>query len=157
LISEIYRITELNQVSIKNYSGLLNLKKPEEELTDYLKLNSEQLLLRWFNYHLRNATASQAQIQTICNFADDLKDCSKYFLLLNQLSPLCDLSGLRESDLLLRAERMLSNAENIKCRKYISPQEIVNVEASLKLFLTVTRETSRKILCLPPIYSEITI
>ena len=127
MISEIYRITELNQVSVKNYPALLNLRKSDEETADYLKLNSEQLLMRWFNFHLKNATASQPQVLSVSNFSDDLKDSHRYFLLLNQLSPLCDLSGMRESDLLMRAELLLKNAEQIRCRKYISPQDVVTV------------------------------
>ena len=140
MISEIYRVAELNQINIKTYPSLVNLKKPEEDLSDILKQSSEQLLVRWFNYHLKNATSKQDQIQSINNLSEDIKvlniilllinhkkDGTKYSLLLNQLSPLCDLTALTETNVLARIEILLKNAEKINCRKYISAQDILNV------------------------------
>ena len=40
---------------MKDHPYLLRLKKNEEELGDLLKLSPEDMLLRWVNYHLKNA------------------------------------------------------------------------------------------------------
>lgn len=42
-------------VNIKDHPDIIVLKKEDEELEDFLKLSSEELLLRWFNYHLAKA------------------------------------------------------------------------------------------------------
>jgi hypothetical protein len=41
-------------INLKHNPFLIRLKKEEEELTDLLKLPPDELLLRWFNYHLAN-------------------------------------------------------------------------------------------------------
>lgn len=57
----------------------MRLKKEDEELSDLLKLPPDQLLLRWFNYHLKNAKYERQ----IHNFDKDLKDGEPYVILLN--------------------------------------------------------------------------
>lgn len=43
------------KIDLKNHPYLIRLKKEEEEVSDLLKLPKEELLIRWFNYHLANA------------------------------------------------------------------------------------------------------
>jgi len=45
----------LANVDLKHNPFLVRLKKENEELEDLLKLSKEELLLRWFNYHLANS------------------------------------------------------------------------------------------------------
>jgi len=45
----------LATIDLKNHPDLIVLKKDEEELEDLFKLNKEELLVRWFNYHLAKA------------------------------------------------------------------------------------------------------
>lgn len=42
-------------INIKDHPDIIVLKKPDEELEEFLKVSSEDLLLRWFNYHLEAA------------------------------------------------------------------------------------------------------
>jgi len=80
-------------VNLKDHPNLIVLKKPDEELEDFLKLTPEELLIRWFNYHLSNA----CHPKRVANFSSDIKDAENYTVLLNQLdSSKCDKSGLED-------------------------------------------------------------
>lgn len=69
----------LANVDLKQNPFLIKLKKEDEELADLLKLSKEELLLRWFNYHLKNAGTERR----VNNFGKDLKDGEAYVILLN--------------------------------------------------------------------------
>lgn len=93
---QIVRIVLLREVNLKAHPQLIRLLKDGEQISDLLKLSPEDLLLRWFNYHLLNAGYDKK----ITNFSTDVKDGEKYTILLNQLNgTLCDKSGLEETDL----------------------------------------------------------
>ena len=90
---------------------------PGEQLSDLLKLSPEQLLLRWFNYHLKQAGYDKP----IKNFSGDVKDSEKYTILLNQLNKsLCDKSALNESDLKKRAKKVIDNSKKLGAESYIT-------------------------------------
>jgi len=73
---------------------LIRLKKEDETLEDLLALPPEELLLRWFNYHLKNAGSKRE----VHNFTKDVQDGENYTHLLNQLDSKCDLSELSNPD-----------------------------------------------------------
>lgn len=54
-----------------------------ESLEDLLALSPEEILLRWFNYHLKEAGSSRR----VNNFSGDIKDSECYTILLNQIAP----------------------------------------------------------------------
>ncbi|KAJ3058851.1 hypothetical protein HDU98_005105, partial [Podochytrium sp. JEL0797] len=59
-------------------------------------------------------------------------DGENYTVLLNQLAPhLCDRAPLQTRDLHQRAEQVLSNADRMGCRKYISAKTLVEGNAKL--------------------------
>jgi len=64
---------------LKQHPELVLLVEEDEELADLLKLPPEQLLLRWVNYHLKNANVQKR----IKNFGEDVKDSEAYTYLLN--------------------------------------------------------------------------
>jgi plastin-1 len=66
-------------INLKHNPFLIRLKKEEEELSDLLKLPPDELLLRWFNYHLANTNYGKK----VTNFTGDLKDGEAYTHLLN--------------------------------------------------------------------------
>jgi hypothetical protein len=130
LIWQIIRIGLLAQINLKNHPYLIRLLEPGETLEDLLKLSPEQILLRWFNYHLKQA-GSNKRVQ---NFSGDIKDSEAYTILLNQLAPKqCDKKALTESDRTKRAELVLSNADKIGCKKFLRPKDIVNGNPKLNL------------------------
>jgi len=104
--------------------------EPGEDIGDLLKLSPEQILLRWFNYHLKNAGSDKR----VNNFSGDIKDSEAYTILLHQLEPdTCDTAALKETDPMTRANMVLKNAEKIDCRKFVTARDIVRGNPKLNL------------------------
>jgi len=130
LIWQIVRIGLLSKITLTNHPELFRLLEPGEDIGDLLKLKPEEILLRWFNYHLKNAGSDRR----VTNFSGDIKDSECYTILLNQLSPdKCDKRALSESDPTTRAAMVLDNAERLDCRKFVSPRDIVRGNPKLNL------------------------
>ena len=56
------------KINLKDNPFLIRLKKENEEISDLLKLSPEDLLLRWFNFHLEQA----GHERRVKNFDKDL-------------------------------------------------------------------------------------
>jgi len=130
LIWQIIRIGLMASINLKNHPYLIRLLEPGETLEDLLKLSPEQILLRWVNYHLKNAGSNKR----IKNFSGDIKDSEAYTILLNQLAPKkCDKNALNESNMTKRADMVLKNAEKIDCKKFVRARDIVAGNPKLNL------------------------
>lgn len=130
LIWQIIRRGLLGKIDIKLHPELYRLLEDDETLEQFLRLPPEQILLRWFNYHLKNAKWQRK----VSNFSTDVKDGENYTVLLNQLSPeTCSRAPLQTSDLLQRAEQVLDNAEKLDCRKFLTPTSLVAGNPKLNL------------------------
>ncbi|KAK6197975.1 calponin homology domain-containing protein [Scheffersomyces amazonensis] len=130
LIWQIIRRGLLSKVDIKLHPELYRLLEDDETLEQFLRLPPEQILLRWFNYHLKNA----GWHRRVANFSKDISDGENYTVLLNQLQPEhCDLSALKISNLLQRAEKVLEDADKIGCRKYLTPNSLISGNPKLNL------------------------
>src|SRR5271154_4453545 len=130
LIWQIIKIGLLNKIDIKLHPELYRLLEDDETLEQFLRLPPEQILLRWFNYHLKNAKWDRR----VTNFSSDVKDGENYTVLLNQLAPeTCSRSPLQTRDLLQRAEQVLQNAEKLDCRKFLTPTALVAGNPKLNL------------------------
>jgi len=130
LIWQIVRIGLLANITLANHPELFRLLEPGEEIGDLLKLSPEQILLRWFNYHLKAANHPRR----VKNFAGDIKDSECYTILLNQLAPdKCDKAALNTSDLTQRANLVLQNADKLDCKKFVRPSDIVKGNPKLNL------------------------
>ncbi|KAJ3281291.1 hypothetical protein HK104_000099 [Borealophlyctis nickersoniae] len=123
LIWQIIKIGLQAKIDIKVHPELFRLLEQGESLEDFLKLPPEQILLRWFNYHLKKAGWDRK----VTNFSGDVKDAANYTVLLNQLAPsTCSRAPLQTADLTQRAEQVLENADKLGCRKYLTAKTIVN-------------------------------
>lgn len=130
LVWQIIKIALLSKIDIKHHPELYRLLEDDENLNDFLKLPAEQILLRWFNYHLKNAKWGR----TVTNFSKDVKDAENYAVLLSQIAPdSCARAPLQENDLTRRAEMVLSNADKIGCRKFLTPKTMLNGNPKLNL------------------------
>jgi len=122
LIWQVVKLVVLSNIQLKHHPELIRLLNPGEQLSDLLKLSPEQLLLRWFNYHLKAAGYDKK----INNFSGDVKDSEKYTILLHQLNgSLCDKSALQESDKKKRAKKVIENSKKLGAESYITPDDIV--------------------------------
>ncbi|KIW62922.1 hypothetical protein PV04_09810 [Phialophora macrospora] len=130
LIWQVIRRGLLGKIDIKLHPELYRLLEDDETLDQFLRLPPEQILLRWFNYHLKNA----GWARRVTNFSGDVKDGENYTVLLNQLKPdICSRAPLQTRDLLQRAEEVLQNAERIDCRKFLTPTALVAGNPKLNL------------------------
>lgn len=108
-----------------------------ENLSDLIKLPTEDILLRWFNYHLKNSDCKSM----ITNFSTDVqvyfvlihvifKNCEYYHYLLHQIKPaIFNLTGLKEEGE-TSAAKILQNARQLNCGKYLLPKHITEVVTS---------------------------
>ncbi|KAJ5207185.1 hypothetical protein N7491_002184 [Penicillium cf. griseofulvum] len=130
LIWQIIRRGLLGKIDIKLHPELYRLLDEDETLEQFLRLPPEQILLRWFNYHLKNAKWDRR----VTNFSTDVKDGENYTVLLNQLAPdVCSRAPLQTRDLLERAEQVLQNADSLDCRKFLTPTSLVAGNPKLNL------------------------
>ncbi|KAG8873334.1 hypothetical protein FRB97_006820 [Tulasnella sp. 331] len=130
LIWQIIRKGLLSRVDIKYHPELYRLLEDGETLDDFLKLPPDQILLRWFNYHLKAANWKRR----VKNFSKDVCDAENYAVLLHQLKPHeCSITPLQTTSLPERAEQVLQNADNIGCRKYITVPSLLAGNPKLNL------------------------
>jgi plastin-1 len=123
----------LREINLKEYPELIRLIKEGEQLSDLLKLSSEELLLRWFNYHLEAA----GHPDKVTNFSGDVRDGVKYTVLLNRLNnKLCDKAALDEKDVQVRAVRVLENAKKLGVEHFITSKDIVSGNSKLNTIFT---------------------
>jgi len=133
IVWQLVKIQLLNSINLKNHPELIRLLEDGETLADLLKLPPEQLLLRWFNYHLKNA----GWPKRVTNFSGDVKDSEAYTVLLAQIAPeLCDRGPLNDKDTTSRAGKVLSNAQKLDVKTFIKPSDIVAGNNRLNLAFT---------------------
>lgn len=130
LVWQIIKVGLLAKVNLEFHPELYRLLGPGESLEDLLKMPADELLLRWFNYHLKQA----GWHREVTNFSTDIRDSENYTVLMHQLCPgECSRDALTESDLTHRAEMVLNSAGRIGCRKYVSVKAIVGGNPKLNL------------------------
>lgn len=132
LMWQVIRIGLFAQITLQNCPGLTRLLESGETLEQLMSLPSDMILLRWFNFHLREGGSERR----VTNFSGDIKDSECYTILLKQIAPKelgVDLSPLREQNLERRAEQMLQNAERMECRKFVRPSDVVAGNPKLNL------------------------
>lgn len=127
ILWQIIKLVLMKDITLKNFPQLVRLLKEGETYGDLLKLPKEDLLLRWFNFHLKAAEYPTP----VTNFSGDLKDSEKYTILLNQLNKeKCDKKALEEEDLVKRAQKMLDTSKKIGVASYITAKDV----AAVRLF-----------------------
>lgn len=129
---QIIRIGLFANISLTNVPGLARLLMEGETINDLMALSPEEILLRWFNYHLEQA----GHHRRVHNFSDDIKDSECYSVLLQRITPpemFVDTHPMRESDHTKRAEKMLQMADKIGCRKFVRPKEVVAGNSKLNM------------------------
>ncbi len=135
LLWQVLRLIVTKEINLKKIPQLIRLLQEGEEMSDLLKMNPEDLLIRWFNFHLGNAGYNGR----ISNFSNDVKDSQKYVILLNQLNKdLCDKSGLGETDLVKRANVVLESVKKLGVESYVSANDICSGNMKLNTLLVAS-------------------
>ncbi|CAI8055093.1 Fimbrin [Geodia barretti] len=132
LLWQVIKIGLFAKISLQNCPNLAVLLQEGETLEDLMALSPEEILLRWFNYHLEQA----GHPRRVNNFSSDIMDSECYTILLDQIAPDeagVDCSPLSEGNLERRADKMLGQAHKIGCRKFVRPKDVVKGNARLNL------------------------
>jgi hypothetical protein len=132
LLWQVIRIGLFAKINLQNCPELYVLLQEGESLADFMALPPDQILLRWFNYHLAEA----GHPRRVANFSKDISDSECYTILLNQIAPEdagVDKSPLGIADQEQRAEAMLKQAAKMKCRKFVRPKNVVKGHARLNM------------------------
>ncbi|XP_013125557.1 plastin-1 isoform X2 [Oreochromis niloticus] len=138
LLWQVIKIGLFADIEISRNQGLIALLEDGESLEHLMSLPPDELLLRWVNYHLRNAGT-----ETISNFSEDIKDSRAYFHLMDQITSCeedefqmkikIDMSGLNEWDLEKRAELMLQQAAKLDCRQFVTARDVTSGNSKLNM------------------------
>lgn len=135
MIWQLVKIQLLSAINLKEHPELIRLLRDDETLADLLKMPAEKLLLRWFNYHLKEA----GHKRRVKNFGKDVQDSECYTILLNHINPAkCDKKALNMTDQLGRAGQVLKNAKNCGVKVFIKPKDIVGANERLNLAFTAS-------------------
>lgn len=122
-------------ITLKDTPEIIRLAKEGEDLRDLQKLPVEELLIRWINFHLKEA----GQSRRVANLGKDLKDSEALFYVLNQLDKSkCPLDGKDTADLTERATKMIENSANLGVPEVIGPSSIVNVDVKSNTLFVAT-------------------
>lgn len=150
LIWQVIRRGLLGKIDIKLHPELYRLLEEDETLEQFLRLPPEQILLRWFNYHLKAANWPRR----VQNFSSDVKDGENYTVLLAQIGAEYGITRapLQTRDLLQRAEQVLDNADRLGCRKFLTPTSLVAGNPKLNLAFVANLFNTHP--CLDPITEE---
>jgi len=145
VVWQLIRTHLLESVNLASHPELIRLLQPGESLPSLISLSSEQILLRWFNYHLERAQCKRR----ITSFKD-VTDSELYIHLMKQLGSTRDTDLQTKLDEALalpsdtdtaketRAKLVLEAAEVLKSRRFVTAQNIVNGHARLNLLFTAT-------------------
>jgi len=135
MVWQLVKIQLLNQINLKNHPELIRLLDENETLEQLFALPAEKLLLRWFNFHLKEA----GHKRRVRNFGKDVADGECYTVLLNHLNPKkCSLDALEEKDDYKRADMVVRNAEALGAKVFIKPKDIVDKNDRLNLAFTAS-------------------
>jgi plastin-1 len=152
LIWQIIKIQLMSKISLKERPELVLLFAEGEDAAAFNKLSSEEVLVRWVNYHL-TAAGSEKRIR---NFGSDITDGEAYNVLLHQLGE-HECALIRETDPLVCAERVMDNARRIGIDPFISPKDIVDGDRKLNLAFTAQLFRNRHGLVMPVVASPAAI
>ncbi|KAG4083968.1 calponin homology domain-containing protein [Neocallimastix lanati (nom. inval.)] len=144
LLWQMIRCILLSEINIDSHPELVVLLDPEESIEMAGQISNEQLLLRWFNFHLIKNGA-----KPISNFAKDISDSEAYFTLFERLNMTSNMNdevmsliskgrGLPNSEKEKRAEYVLKIADIMDCKRFININRIVNGHARLNISFVAT-------------------
>lgn len=129
----VIRVSLLNKVNLNRHPELINILQKDEDVSSITDDNPEKVLLKWFNFHLKNAQHPRV----VNNFKSDISDGENYLVLLEQIAAGRVPNNLHlEKDPRKRAELVCKTAESLDALKFINPEDILRGNEKLNLAFT---------------------
>lgn len=136
LLWQLIKIILVKDIDLKHVPELSRLvdEDADEELTDLLKLPAEDILVRWVNYHLKNAKSDRH----IKKIGKAMADSVVYATVLHQIDNDCiDPKAVEnEPDLKKRAKMVLDGAKKFGIRPLIGASDIESGNSKLNTIFT---------------------
>ncbi|KAG9393347.1 Calponin [Carpediemonas membranifera] len=129
LVWQVMKLALFSEINLTHHPELYRLLEDGEELSDFMKLPAEHILIRWFNFHL----AAAGWERRVKDFSGSIKDGENYTVLLAQIAPeQCNRGPLSMSpeD---RAEAVIAGAAKLGVERFIQPSDITNGISKLNL------------------------
>lgn len=133
ILWQIIKLGLLDDIDLEHCPELYRLLNEGETIEQLMALKPEEILLRWFNFHLEAAGSTRR----VSNFSSDVCDSECYTVLLGQISKgTCTQEPMSETDMEARATKMLAEAGKIDCDKLVTPGQVVAGNPRLNLAFT---------------------
>jgi plastin-1 len=136
LLWQLIKIILVKDINLKHVPELARLvdEDNDEELSDLLKLPAEEILVRWVNYHLKNAKSDRK----IKRIGKDMSDSIVYATVLHQLDNDCiDLASVKsEEDTNKRAKMVIEASNKFGINPLIGPSDILSGNTKLNTVFT---------------------
>eukprot|EP01114_Cavostelium_apophysatum_P019727 TRINITY_DN6435_c0_g1_i2.p1 TRINITY_DN6435_c0_g1~~TRINITY_DN6435_c0_g1_i2.p1 ORF type:complete len:1368 (+),score=421.80 TRINITY_DN6435_c0_g1_i2:30-4133(+) len=135
-IAELVEIISLSEVNVLRHPELHSIFVEEDmNLEAASKLLPEEILLRWFNYHLRKAKHPKQ----LRNFGADLQDSTAYGALLHRLDPNFPLDSLlSEKDPTRRGDIVTGYGRKFQCGGLITGKDIAEANEKANIVFTAS-------------------
>lgn len=142
LVWQVVRAQLLSRINLKAHPELARLLLPGESLKDLLACPPEEVLIRWFNYHLGRVGHAP-----ITNLSADVRDCEAYWHLLASIDKSCLpqgsgqqawSTGMQGLEALARAPVIIESAARLGVPTFITPADIVSGNKRLNLAFTAS-------------------
>lgn len=138
----------VKDIDLKKVPEIIRLAQDDEEMSDLLALNPDQLLVRWVNWHLKNKGSSRR----VTNLGKDMADGEVYTLVLNSIDPTCINESNLSNDPKERAKNIIAASEKLGFTPFITPSDITSGNAKLNTVFTAEIFNHRH--GLPPLDEE---
>lgn len=145
VVWQLIRAHLMRSVNLLSHPELIRLLEGDEKIDKLLTMRSEDIIKRWFNYHLRRAgpDPNTGEIRVVNNFGKDVQSCENWCVLFKQIAPnQAQEAGVDEvmkiSDPTQRAEALLEVADKLDCRQFTTAKDIVACRERLNLAFTAT-------------------
>ena len=135
-LQSILKIDLTLKVSIKSAPEIIRLVKEgsKEDATSMAKLKTEEILIRWVNYH-----AERSNVTRFCtNLDKDLKDGEFFTILFKRINPQqCDNQPMKEQDMAKRGLLLVEYASRCGVNQFISADSLGNAKMNVSFLATL--------------------
>lgn len=128
LLWQLIKLLMNQDIDILKHPEMIKLAEGEEEFNDLLAMPKEKILIRWMNWHLKEAGSDRR----IKNFGKDIKDSVAYTTVINHIeNSAIGMDNLDNEDMSERAKNVIQGGENLGAKAIIIPKDITSGNVKL--------------------------